>query len=62
MRKLVRTCSYDFNSVSVFDADRKNEFGEMYCAASGVLYSKNPQYALGSEWEWNNYVTQESRI
>lgn len=38
MRKLVKPalCDPD-NSVDLFDADRKNELGEMYCIAPAIL-------------------------
>ena len=38
--KLVRPCSYDRNSVSLFDAGRKNMYGEMHCVESGILERK----------------------
>ena len=48
MKKLVRVCSYDSNSVSLFDADRKNEFGEIYCVSPGILRNEVSLY-------WNTY-------
>jgi hypothetical protein len=47
MRKVIRTCSYDSNSVSLFDGDRKNELGEMYCVQSGILYEQTDMF-----WGW----------
>jgi hypothetical protein len=52
MTKGVKECSYDSKSVSLFDADRKNEFGKMYCIASGILQSE-------VDWYWNLYIKGE---
>ena len=52
MKKYVKICSYDSNSVSLFDKDRKNEFGEMYCVAPAILENE-------IEDCWNEYVKQE---
>lgn len=52
MTKRVKQCSYDSNSVSLFDADDRNEFGEMSCVASGILLSQ-------VDWFWNNYISQQ---
>lgn len=50
MRKYVKPASCDpKNSVSLFDADRKNEFGEMYCVAPAILQDRVDSY-------WADYV------
>jgi len=39
------------NSVDLFDADRKNEFGEMYCVAVAILHSQVGRY-------WKRYLKE----
>lgn len=56
MRKVIKPCSYGPNSVSVFDADRTNEYGEMYCVASGVMRDSDQANTQGSEFHWVSYV------
>lgn len=49
-RKLVSPCSYDPRfSVSLFDSNRKNQSGEMYCVASGILHCQVDE-------EWKRYL------
>lgn len=53
MRKLVRPAHGDpHNSVDLFDADRKNQWGEMYCVAPAILSSQ-------IESEWARYSRSE---
>jgi len=48
MRKLVKSARVDpKNSVDLFDADRQNEFGEMYCVAPAILPQQVNNYWLG---------------
>jgi hypothetical protein len=47
--KLIKTCSYDYNSVSLFDGSRKNQFNELFCVASGILESEVNFY-------WQEYL------
>jgi hypothetical protein len=50
MRKGVKPAYQDpDNSVDLFDIDRKNEFGEMYCVAPAILEREVDQC-------WKNYV------
>ena len=50
MRRVIYPCVYDpTRSVSVFDGDRKNQFGEMYCVADGI----SPEEV---ERVWQEYV------
>jgi hypothetical protein len=49
-KKLVRTAKMDpQNSVSLFDRNRRNEFGELYCVACAILRSE-------VDWYWEQYV------
>lgn len=51
--KMIRPAHHDpINSVSLFDRDRKNEFGETYCVASTILESQVDE-------EWDRYLTEE---
>ena len=47
-RKLVKPAHDDpNNSVDLFDADRRNEFGEMYCVAPAILHQQVNNYWIG---------------
>jgi len=47
-RKLIKPSYADLdNSVDLFDADRKNEFGEMYCVAPSILPQQVNNYWIG---------------
>ena len=53
MRKLIKPAYDDpHNSVDLFDADRRNDFGEMYCVAPAILYSQVKE-------EWARYVKHQ---
>lgn len=49
MRKVVKPAHCDpENSVDLFDGDRKNEFGQMYCIAPGITSGEQVRnYWLG---------------
>lgn len=50
MRKLIKPAYEDpDNSVDLFDADRKNEFGEKYCVAPAILLRE-------ADGIWNDYL------
>ena len=50
MRKLIRPAMMDpQNSVDLFDAGRRNAFGEMYCVAPAIL-------ACQAESYWEDYA------
>ena len=52
MEKIVKPAYSDpQNSVDLFDAHRKNDFGEMFCVAPAILYSQVNEY-------WYNYQTE----
>lgn len=54
MRKLIKPAFDDpHNSVDLFDADRVNDFGEMYCVRPAILYSEVKMY-------WNWYVMEQA--
>ena len=54
MRKLVKPAYMDpHNSVDLMDADRTNDFSEMFCVAPAILWSQ-------VEWEWKRYVQEEA--
>jgi len=47
MKKVVKPAFGDpRHSVDLFDADRKNDRGEMYCVAPAILWSR-----VREEWE-----------
>ncbi len=51
-RKLIKPAYDDpHNSIDLFDADRKNEFGEMYCVRPAILYSQADEY-------WTDYLKE----
>jgi hypothetical protein len=51
-KKLVKPSSFDpENSVSLFDANRENDFGEMYCVAPGILPGEVELY-------WQEYLDE----
>lgn len=53
MRKLVMPAHDDpHHSVDLFDADRRNQFGETYCIAPAILPSQVAQ-------EWDRYQEEE---
>jgi hypothetical protein len=55
MTKIVKPAFDDpQNSVDLFDGDRRNEFGEMYCVAPAILYCQVND-------EWSRYVRQETK-
>ena len=48
MRKVIKPAHSDpDNSVDLFDGDRKNEFGKMYCVAPAIQYCQVNPYWLG---------------
>lgn len=47
-RKLIKPAYEDpHNSIDLFDADRKNEFGEMYCISPAILPQQVNAYWIG---------------
>lgn len=49
-KQLTRPAAADpFKSVSLFDANRENEWGEMYCVAPSILQSEVDEH-------WNAYL------
>ena len=55
MRRLVKPAYEDReNSVDLFDADRRNEFGEMYCVAPAIIYREVTEY-------WDRYKCEEEK-
>ena len=55
MRKLIRPAHCDpDNSVDLFDADRRNDFDELYCIEPGILREEVPGY-------WDDYVRHMAR-
>lgn len=47
-RKIIKRAYDDpHNSIDLFDADRLNEFGEMYCVAPAILISQVKSKKLG---------------
>jgi len=55
MRRVIYPCVFDpARTVSVFDADRTNQFGEMYCVADGIAPEEVDQ-------RWKEYVRTSSR-
>lgn len=56
MRKLIRPAYGDpDNSVDLFDADQKNEFGEMYCVAPSILLREVDE-------RWNQYCMNQDPL
>lgn len=50
MKQLIKPAHDDSsNSVDLFDADRMNDFGDMYCVAPAILRSQVNDH-------WNRYV------
>lgn len=50
MRQFVKPAHDDpDNSVDLFDGDRKNKFGEMFCVAPAILYCQVEEY-------WEDYL------
>ncbi|NTU49427.1 MAG: hypothetical protein HGA87_00775 [Desulfobulbaceae bacterium] len=50
MRKLIKPSTIDpIGSVSLFDFDRVNDFGSMYCVAAHILMREVDEY-------WSQYV------
>lgn len=55
-QKLVKPALMDpIHSVSVFDAARLNEFGELYCVGAAISQDE-------IDWYWDNYLQQEFGI
>ena len=63
---LVCPCTYDSNSVSLYDANRKNAYGEMYCVQSAILESEVPilwpQYIKQIETPKKSVISKLKRI
>ena len=56
MKKFIKPAHDDpHNSWDLFDADRRNEFGGMYCIAPAILYSE-------VAWHWNRYVASQKAV
>ena len=55
MKKVIKPSVSDpVNSVDLFDGDRVNEFGRMYCVSPALL-----DYQANAEWE--SYVKKENK-
>lgn len=55
MRKVIKPAYMDpKNSVDLFDGDRLNQWGTMYCIAPAILSSEVAEY-------WKEYVELQSK-
>ena len=55
MKKLVKRSYMDSrNSVDLFDADRKNSIGDMYCVSPAILLHQIDK-------EWKRYIDSQKR-
>lgn len=53
MKKIIKPAFEDpCNSVDLFDSDRENDFGEMFCIAPSILSSQ-------IDFEWKQYVDNQ---
>jgi hypothetical protein len=54
MRKVVQPAYMDpHNSVDLFDADRQNAWGDMFCVAPAILRREVEEY-------WQRYVKEQA--
>ena len=54
MRRVIYPCVFDpARTVAIYDADRVNAYGEMYCVADGIAPDEVDQY-------WGEYVKRKT--
>jgi len=53
MRRVIYPCVFDLAMVSVYDVDRINAYGEMYCVAEGIPPEEVDQ-------RWDEYVQRRT--